>query len=63
MIDEMASGLRNALERGSSIESAVESFINAGYNPDEVREAARMITEGATALIANPSPQPQTTQP
>ena len=51
MIDEIASGLKNAIERGFSVESAVESFIKAGYNPEEVREAARLITEGASVIL------------
>jgi hypothetical protein len=49
--EEILGGLRNALERGYSFEMAVQSFINAGYNQNEVREAAEYISHGAMPLI------------
>lgn len=48
--DEIVSGLKNATERGSSLEEAVQSFINAGYNPAEVRAAAEFLTSGAFSV-------------
>ncbi|MEK6848051.1 MAG: hypothetical protein AABX65_00270 [Nanoarchaeota archaeon] len=51
MKEEIEGGLRNALDRGVSIEEAVQSFINAGYNQQEVREAAQAITQGATSTL------------
>ena len=42
MKEEIVAGLRNAMERGYSLEQAIQSFINAGYNPLDVREAANV---------------------
>lgn len=63
MKDEIQAGLKNAIERGSSLEEAVQSFIAAGYNPVEVKEAANSINSGATSVItpkrdAIPVPSP-----
>ena len=53
MGDEIYYGLKNALERGQSLNAAVQSFINAGYNPAEVREAEKMISsDGGISSIA-----------
>ncbi|MBS3089395.1 hypothetical protein J4461_00765 [Candidatus Pacearchaeota archaeon] len=54
MKDEIIGGIRNALERGATLEEAVKSFVNAGYNPAEVREAASMLATSAS-IIAQPS--------
>lgn len=54
MNEEIYSGLKNAIEHGSSLESAVQSFINAGYNSQEVHEAAGMFSSG---VISNLNPQ------
>ncbi|MBS3088174.1 hypothetical protein J4402_00165 [Candidatus Pacearchaeota archaeon] len=52
MGDEIYYGLKNALERGQSLNAAVQSFINAGYNPVEVREAEKMISsDGGVSSI------------
>ena len=53
MKDEIYAGLKNALERGSSLDEAVESFVNSGYNIDEVHEAASMLTQGATNITSS----------
>lgn len=39
-------GLRNALERGSSMEQAKQSLINAGYSTGDITEAANFLTGG-----------------
>ncbi len=44
MIEEIAMALRNALERGHGLEESVQSFINAGYNPIEVKQAAQSLS-------------------
>lgn len=54
MADEISAGLRNAIERGESIEEAIQTFINAGYNPVEVKEAATLVS-GVVSLVNNPS--------
>ena len=53
--EEIQSGLKNAVERGESLESAAQSFINAGYNPSEVRQAAQYISSGASDIISQSS--------
>ncbi|MEK6933432.1 MAG: hypothetical protein AABW75_00985 [Nanoarchaeota archaeon] len=52
MKDEIQSGLKNAIDRGSSLKDAVQTFINAGYNPVEVNEAANAMGYGATNMTS-----------
>ena len=40
---DLISAIRNALERGESIEKAKQALINAGYNRTEIEEAARVL--------------------
>ena len=54
MQSEILAGVKNAMEHGSSMESAIQSFINAGYNPQEVMEAAKYISTGVSNLIYVP---------
>lgn len=54
MRDDILGGLKNALERGSSLEDAIRSFINAGYPEAEVREAAQAIQPTGTTMTALP---------
>jgi len=49
--EEIAAGLKNALDRGSSIEDAVQSFVNSGYNANEVMEAASLLGQGVSKII------------
>ena len=51
MRNEISAGIKNALERGYSLEEAIQSFINAGYNPVEVKESANSLTSGATSIL------------
>ena len=51
MRDEIQSGIRNAIERGSTLEEAIQSFISAGYNPVEVKEAASSMDLRANLII------------
>jgi hypothetical protein len=55
MQDEIYAGLKNAIDRGASIEEAVQSLVSAGYNPMEVREAAKLIETGASQFIISGS--------
>ena len=50
--EEILTGLKNAVERGQSIEKAVQSMISAGYNPAEVNEAVNYINLGSMGEIA-----------
>ncbi|MEK6928850.1 MAG: hypothetical protein AABW65_02765 [Nanoarchaeota archaeon] len=60
MKEEIIGGLKNAIERGYSLEEAVQTFINAGYNPFEVNEVAKIINAGAISVL---SPKKQDIQP
>jgi hypothetical protein len=53
MRDEIVTGLRNAIERGENISQAMQSFLNAGYNPFEVKAAAQLISSygGASEIV------------
>jgi len=44
-LEELKSGLQNALERGESLQSAAQSFVNAGYNKKDVDVAARNLSQ------------------
>jgi len=54
----MVVGLRNAVSNGESLESAVQSFIAAGYNPDEVHQASSQVNMGVAGKLQQPSVQP-----
>ena len=62
MNQDLFGALKNAVERGTTVERAVQSFLNAGYNSQEVHEAAQALTSGATALIQDPQKKPQQSQ-
>ena len=55
--EEIKAGLKNAVERGYSLEQAKQSFINAGYNPGLVEEAASSLSSGVTSSYPS-SPTP-----
>lgn len=57
MKDEIIAGIRNALDRGYSIQQAVQSFINAGYNPNEVKEAAEAFSGASHIAFGNDEPK------
>lgn len=54
MNSDLASGIKNALERGDTLERVMQSFVNAGYNPQEVMAASKMISEGSVTNLAYP---------
>ena len=43
-VEEIFYGLKNAVSRGENLNDAVQSFINAGYDKDEVNEALKRIS-------------------
>jgi hypothetical protein len=53
MKSEVMGGLKNALERGESLDNAMRSLISAGYGDQEVREAAGDLGRGASSIIYN----------
>lgn len=54
--EEILTGLNNALSRGQSLQSAMQSLINAGYNSQEVIEASHYAGTGVTGAISSISP-------
>ena len=50
MNEEILAGLKIALAKGESIDDAMQSFINAGYNPSEVHEAGGFAEKGFSPL-------------
>ena len=57
MEEEIISGIRNAMQRGSSSEEAIQSFINAGYSEEDVREAGKMLSSGVSEIISGEIPE------
>jgi Holliday junction resolvasome RuvABC DNA-binding subunit len=41
--EDLICALRNAIERGSSLEEAITSLVNAGYNRIEIEEASKQL--------------------
>jgi len=49
-IQELVAGLRNAIDRGASLEKAKQSFISAGYPIQEIEEAAKFVSSGVPSI-------------
>ncbi len=62
MREEIVAGLQNAVARGQTLEQAAQSFINAGYNPQEVKAAYQMLSSGASNVFAGATPPGQGVQ-
>ncbi|MBM3234205.1 hypothetical protein FJZ19_03855 [Candidatus Pacearchaeota archaeon] len=74
---DIVAGLKNAIERGYSLELAIQSFISAGYNRQDVLDSAASIggvmmqhpqlqAPQTTPQLSQPAqsqPQPQLSQP
>ena len=61
---ELIGGLKNALSRGENINKAKQSFISAGYKPEEVEAAAKKMPATSKVVQQIPSkPNPQKPQP
>ena len=54
MNEEIYYSIKNAVERGDSLESAARTFINAGYNTEEVNLAMRSLKQGYTPQEQTP---------
>ena len=52
MENELLGGLKNALERGQSLEQAKQSFINAGYNLNEIESTTSMLSSAQQIQIS-----------
>ncbi len=57
--EDILGGLRNALERGETLEQARQSFINSGYPEKEVNEAASNLSTAQEGEKFIPSPEPK----
>ena len=53
-LGELEGGLKNALDRGYSIEKAKQSFLNSGYKSQEIEKAAVKITAEPRTQIVQP---------
>ncbi len=57
MREDIAGGLKNALDKGENLEKAIRSFINAGYSEKEVRDAASYASEGTLESLQKITPK------
>jgi hypothetical protein len=48
---DIIAGLRNALERGATIDSAKNSLLSAGYSMEDVQDAADFISSGSALSV------------
>jgi hypothetical protein len=51
MANDITEGLRRAVTRGEPIEHAKQTFVNAGYAPSEVEQAARMLNSPVQEVV------------
>lgn len=58
---EIVSGLKQAIERGYSLEQAKKSFVNAGYNYEDVEDSAKTFS-GLITNFPQQISQPQNPQ-
>lgn len=63
MKDELAASMRVALDHGATLDDAVQSFINAGYNVQEVRAAEDTVKSGAISITSPQQPKPVEKKP
>ncbi|MGC9309565.1 MAG: hypothetical protein ACP5D2_02620 [Candidatus Nanoarchaeia archaeon] len=68
-VNDLIGGIRNALERGSNLQQAKQTFLNAGYTQQEVEQAASYFPQSQqpaqqpASQTSQPSTQPQPQQP
>jgi hypothetical protein len=63
-VEDLASALKNAVDRGQNLERAATSLVNAGYDPQEVTAAVQMVAKMASSQPAKVSLNPlQTSTP
>ncbi len=55
--NEILTSLKNAVERGESLQSAMQVMINSGYNPQEVQEASKFVSGASIPMQAKPDEQ------
>jgi len=62
MREDIAGGLKNALDRGETLEHAIITFINAGYPEKDVRAAAENTSTGILSSLNKVSADEQINQ-
>ena len=61
--EELVAGIRNALDRGQSLEQAIQSMITAGYAENEVNEAVTEFRRlGVNPIVKEIETEKQTMQ-
>lgn len=60
---EISGGIKNALDRGESLEKAKQTFVNSGYTPQEVQEAVKLMGPQSAKPLTPTQPTPTSTQP
>jgi hypothetical protein len=58
--EEIVGGLKNAIEHGNSLKSAMMSFFNAGYDRKEIEEAAATLLDYPIIKPEFKTPEPET---
>lgn len=56
--EEITTSLMNALERGESMDKAMQTLLSAGYTMPEIQEAARELNVGAIQRVEAIRPSP-----
>jgi hypothetical protein len=54
---DLYGALKNALEKGTPMERAIQSFVNAGYSDIEVREAANQLAPASVNIVKTQTPK------
>ena len=55
--EDIITALKNAINSGESLESAMQIMVNSGYDLREVREASRFVSQGVISDL-NPNMMP-----
>lgn len=63
--EEILGGLKSAIERGESIQKAMMTFYNSGYQKEQIEEAARFLSQNPLAMpsAASKLPVPEVPKP
>lgn len=48
--EDIVTALKNAIEHGESLESAMLIAVNSGYNPRDIQEASKFVGEGVISI-------------
>jgi len=52
-MNELVGGMKNALERGASLDRIKQTFLNAGYKPEQIEEAASEVSQFSELISQN----------